>query len=335
MHLLLAYSAGHRARLLTHPEPANRIAAWVCDVFPTLRHALYDKTQQISNATLATAIMLASLEIISPNTFEVPIPWQDHLNIARRMIVVRGGPRSLSREDKVSYFLTRWFAYLDVLGSLSGGINDHTSTSNDFWSQGGEYCEESDYQIDCVLGFTSRCVSILARIGELARRCDSERIDAAGNAREDWSPPGQVVLTAEKLRSDLQAARIHQYEGCPHRHASTESEEAWDSLEVSATNEAFHWAGLVHLNRRVLGMCSGHPEVQSAVREIVEILFKVRKGGTAEACLLFPMFTAGCDAKDPYQRERILERIVSVEKSGMTQVSIVLHYRMKILTVAN
>ena len=82
-------------------------------------------------------------------------------------------------------------------------------------------------------------------------------------------------------------------------------------------------------------MRSEHPEVQSAVREIVEILFKVRKGGTAEACLLFPMFTAGCDAKDSYQREKILERIISVEKSGMTQVSTALHGQTKLLTVGD
>jgi hypothetical protein len=36
LHLLLAYSASHRARLLCHPEPANRIALWVRDVFPSL-----------------------------------------------------------------------------------------------------------------------------------------------------------------------------------------------------------------------------------------------------------------------------------------------------------
>ena len=68
LRLLLAYSASHRARLLQHREPANRIAHWVENVFPSLRRAL--ETNQITNEGLATAIMLASLEIISPNTFE-------------------------------------------------------------------------------------------------------------------------------------------------------------------------------------------------------------------------------------------------------------------------
>lgn len=50
-------------------------------------------------------------------------------------------------------------------------------------------------------------------------------------------------------------------------------------------------------------------------------LGKVRRGGTAEANLLFPMFTAGCDAREGKVRGEILERLRAVEGSGMTQVS--------------
>ena len=87
-----------------------------------------------------------------------------------------------------------------------------------------------------------------------------------------------------------------------------------------ATNEAFHWAGLIHLHCGVLRKPACDPEVQTPVREIVIALDRVRKGGTAEACLLFPMFTAGCQAKEEWQREKLLDRLRSVEGSGMTQV---------------
>ncbi|KAL8694182.1 MAG: hypothetical protein Q9218_001125 [Villophora microphyllina] len=324
LHLLLAYSASHRALLLKHPEPANRIATWVKEVFPTLRRALEDPDHQISNSNLATAIMLASLEIISPNAFEVTVPWQTHLTVARRMILARGGPESVHRKDKVSYFLSRWFAYLDVLGSLSGGIkNDEplfTSGCGTYWANNDA---DDDFQIDCLLGFTSRCVSILARIAELARQCDGERIDPdTGDIKEDWTPSEEMVHKAEQLKLDLQDARMHRYKGCPHRpsHPRKDSEGAgWGLLEMVATNEAFHWAGLVHLNRRILGKSGEDLEVQIAVREIVSALYKVRKGGTAEACLLFPMFTAGCDAREQGQREIIMERLRFVEETGMTQ----------------
>ena len=56
------------------------------------------------------------------------------------------------------------------------------------------------------------------------------------------------------------------------------------------------------------------------VREIATALYKIRKGGPAESCLLFPMFTAGCEAKEQSQRDVIMERLKSVEGSGMFQV---------------
>lgn len=322
LHLLLAYSASHRARLLNHPEPATRIALWVQDVFPSLRRALNDPNGQVSNANLATAIMLASLEIISPNTFEVRVSWQNHLSMARQMLVARGGAGSVHRKDRVSYFLSRWFAYLDVLGSLSGGKNDEPLFDGKYWVDDDADEEDYSFQIDCLLGFTSRCINMLAQVAELARICDSERIDSDGNIRDDWHPPDARIAEAEKLKMDLQEARTHRYPGCcPHHQDGEDDEDSWDSLEMEATNDAFHWAGLVHLNRRVLGKKSTDREVQTAVREIVLALQRVRKGSTAEACLLFPMFTAGCDALRADQREEIMERLRVVEGTGMTHVS--------------
>src|ERR1700722_10484237 len=152
MNLLLAYSASHRARLLQQPEPATRIALWVQDVFPNLCHALNDPTKIVSNANLAAAIMLASLEIISPKAFGVAVPWQQHLLTARSMVRARG-VRSMScdRSD-VSRFLLQWFAYLDVLGSLvdrptdppssTGKLPSPTHDNNHEWL--GEYNFEDE-----------------------------------------------------------------------------------------------------------------------------------------------------------------------------------------------
>ncbi|MCJ1391147.1 hypothetical protein MMC18_004009 [Xylographa bjoerkii] len=318
MHLLLAYSASHRARLLSHPEPSNRIAHWVRDVFPDLRRALSGSRDQLNNSNLATAIMLASLEIIAPNAFEVPVSWQEHLRTAREIIVLRGPPVS-GYYDKVAYFLNRWFTYLDVLGSLSGAKNTPL-LSEDAWSNNNDLNIEQGAQIDCLFGFTSRCVTILARLADLARRCDSERIDGEGNIREDWTPSVEIILTAKGIKTQLKSTRYQSFTGCPHNASVPESERGWETIEMIATNDAFHWAGLVHLNRRVLGKTSADDEVQAAVTQIIVSLGKVRKGGTAEACLLFPMFTAGCDAKHESQRDVISERMKSVEGTGMTQI---------------
>ncbi|KAM3077592.1 hypothetical protein ACMFMG_006928 [Clarireedia jacksonii] len=319
LHLLLAYSASHRARLLRQPEPAIRIALWVKDIFPNLRHALNDPNKIISDANLATVIMLASLEIISPKAFGVAVPWQKHLELARQMVVARGGAhrmQTISRKDKVSSFLWSWFAYLDVLGSLSGGQNISSAWMLDYDIED----DAGDYQIDCILGFTSRCVRILAKVAALARQCDAQRIGADSTIQADWQPSEDVAFRAQKLEADLIESRRHRAKPCTHMQSKSEAEYQWDTLEVAATNEAFHSAGLIHLHRRIFGKSSGHEDVQHAVREILGSLNKVRKGSSAEACLLFPMFTAGCDLQDEKQRSDILERIARVEKFGMTQV---------------
>ncbi|TVY89642.1 hypothetical protein LAWI1_G003595 [Lachnellula willkommii] len=318
--LLLAYSASHRARLLRQPEPATRIALWVQDIFPNLRRALDDPSETIPNTSLASAIMLASLEIVSPVAFGIAVPWQRHLATARQIIAARGGPqgmRSAARGDKVASFLWSWFAYLDVLGSLSGVTTNPASSS---WVLDYEARDETDYEIDCIMGFTSRCVRLLSKIAELARVCDNQRIGPDLTIQPDWRPSDETVARAEKLETELVASRLHPAKPCTHMQSSGEAAYQWDSLEMAATNEAFHWAGLVHLHRRILGKPSTHSDVQNAVREIHGALYKVRRGSSATACLLFPIFTAGCDTQDEKQRVDILERLKGVERFGMTQV---------------
>jgi hypothetical protein len=183
-----------------------------------------------------------------------------------------------------------------------------------------EIDEENDYQIDCIMGFTSRCVRILAKTAELSRVCDAERISSDLEIRQDWKPSEDTIARAEKLESDLSKSRLHPAKPCTHMQSTGEAAYQWDSLEMTATNEAFHWAGLVHLHKRILGKPSTHPDVQNAVREIFGALYKVRRGSSAEACLLFPMFTAGCDTQDEKQRADILERIKGVERFGMTNI---------------
>ncbi len=305
--------------MLNQPEPSNRIAVWVQDVFPKLRQSLTSDPTHISNSTLAAVIMLASLEIIASNTFEVPISWQSHLQMARQMAIARGGAQGIDPSDRVAYFLSRWFAYLDVLGSLSGHKNG-TPLGSFYWTS-SNLSADSDFEIDCLMGFTNRCVGSLAKISELAKACEPLRIDSSGAIRENWHPTPAIYTQAIHIRDSLLEGLSDQniHKGCSHRPSPSDSP-TWDTTEIYATNSMFHWAGLVHLYRRVLGKPATDPEVQNAVQQIVSLLNKIRRGSSAEACLLFPMFVAGCDAQDGGQREAVMERLRGVEGFGMTQI---------------
>ncbi|KAI9664911.1 MAG: hypothetical protein M1821_006359 [Bathelium mastoideum] len=329
LNLLLAYAASHRARLLGHREPTTRIAFWVQDVFTNLRYGLDDHSETAINANLATAIMLASLEIMSPTCFDVHITWLVHLQIARSLILARGGPRHIHRKDTETFFLSRWYAYIDITGALSGRKNNIPLEAKT-WSYDYELPGD-DQQIDCLMGFTFRVMGLLAHVAELSRKCDNDRIDENGSIKHDWTPPFEIVAAAEKLERELNKGRECVISECKHGapplplratnlevEIRDERDPEQDSLEAQATNEAFHLCGLIHLYRRVLGRPCADPVVQAGVSGIVSALCKVRRGSSAEASLLLPTFTAGCDALDADHRQKILERVRSVEGFGMT-----------------
>lgn len=252
------------------------------------------------------------------------------------MIAARGGSKAIEARDLVSHFLIRWFAYLDILGNFSttGTSKDSVMFSHELYEFNHE---KEDYTIDCMLGFSGFLAGVLARIADLSHRCDMERLNQLGEIDNNWRPSPEVIKEAEKLKSDLAIARDHKYTICPHRHSPTESDAVWEATEMAslfhlsnhqlltinskaATNSAYHWAGLVHLYRRILGLPQTSPEVQTAVFEIIGTIYRVRKGGSAEACLIFPLITAGCQVRKLAQQTLILERVKSVEASGMTQV---------------
>ncbi|GKT55190.1 C6 zinc finger domain containing protein [Colletotrichum tofieldiae] len=266
--------------------------------------------------------MLASLEIISPTAFGYDIPWQRHLSLARdlmwrRLADLRRTEHGLE-EDRVCAFLWSWFAYLDVLGCLSGGTPDENSPR--FWLLDYTMHDAGDdrYEIDCIMGFTASCARILAQIAELARRCDEQRLTSSNPSPPAWTPGPAFIQRAKQVEQKLLYSMTQPSLPCKH----IQSVEAEDRQEMVLMNEAFHWAGLIHLHRRVLGKPSGHADVQGPVQSIIACLESIRPSGSAETGFLFPMFTAGCNALDEDQRSKILERFRSVESNGMTQARV-------------
>jgi iron-sulfur cluster repair protein YtfE (RIC family) len=60
----------------------------------------------------------------------------------------------------------------------------------------------------------------------------------------------------------------------------------------------YHHAALIHLHRRVFKHAKTHPSVQDAVRHIETLQMDVKTGSPAEKRLLFPLFTASCNAQE-------------------------------------
>lgn len=270
--------------------------------------------------------MLASRECINPNSnLDVSIPWQQHLSIARQIIVSRGGLKDKGDNgDPIVNFLARWFAYLDVIGSLSGHRNEAPLDDCYMSFDHDNHSDAYGFTIDCFFGFTNCCISLLARVARLARQCGAQRIDEDGNIDATWQPAPEMLEQAEALRDELSHSRHHIQRGCRHSDSTADpthlSRTRLELAEMVSVNESFHLAGLIHLHRRVFCLAPSHPQIQENVKLILKALANVRRGGTAESSLLFPMFSAGCEALDAQDREDILERLKLVEGLGMTYV---------------
>ena len=317
---------------MNYAEPIFRISKYVDEMFTSLKEAITNPHKEISNITFATAIMLGSLEIISPNAFKAstPIAWQAHLGIARNIIQRRGiRAQTVDRNDDESYFLTRWFAYLEVLGSLSGSKPELPLFGGDFWAEDPMDPERGN-RIDCFFGFTDRCICILAEIAALAKTRDKEFDEhkVQGYSEESFKPSKKIQQKAETIRADLKRSMIQPYHGCHHtrRRASTpnptddpSASSTTHALEITTTNDSYHWAGQIFLSRRVLRLPPTHNNIQQAVQVILTGLGRIRQAGTAEACMLFPMFIAACEAVEQDDRERLMERLVSVQDAGLSQ----------------
>ncbi|PWY86930.1 C6 zinc finger domain protein [Aspergillus heteromorphus CBS 117.55] len=313
LNLMLAYSASHRARYLGHPEPATRIAHWVSNVFPALRLALEGPHEKVTDNHLATAIMLLSLKIISPSTFEVPILWQSHLKLARDLFLAR--KEQIARPgNRVGAFLTRWLGYLDLMGALSCRQSGPPLLMYDSvlraCSPRGTHDE---FCIDCFTGFTPRTGSFLTRLGRLVYRCDTERFDETGAFISDWEPSPDAIFEAEALMADLNTLDEHV-------HADATHFQDWGALDFLAIDRAFRCAGLLHLHRRVLNTSPCSEAVREASNELFNTMVDVRRGASAEVGALFPLFTAGCEIRDPQKRAEIQERFEILERTGMKQM---------------
>lgn len=315
LNLTLAYSASHRARYLGHAEPTNRIANWVSDVFPALRLALDDPHESITDSHLATAIMLLSLKIISPSTFEVPIPWQSHLSLARGLFSAHAN-NMMYPGNRIGEFLARWLGYIDIMGTLSCRKSDPPL---DAYYSVISACsvpgEHNELDVDCFTGFSSRTGAALIRLGRLVHQCDNERFDETGALLPDWRAPVDAILEADSLLAEFEALRTQARVNTRHYRAST-------GTDMIGMDQAFCCSALLHIHCRVLGSSPFSTAVHGALSGLVQALAQVDPGGSAEVGALFPLFTAGCEAQDTQQRIEILERFTILEKTGMKQVSV-------------
>lgn len=305
LSLILAYGACHRARVLKHSEPINRIAQWVTRLFPTFRQALASG-RPISETLFGTCVMLASLTQSYPYAFDIGIPWPAHLSMAREMcrsVTTRvDRPRSTA-----AYFFLRWFGYLDTFGSCSADVYQG---DYDIWSR-DLLAVENDVSFRCLTGYTTRSLVLLSRAAALAKRCDEER-----------STTGQLslepVLLSQYLRCNLELGSLEV--ACQSYDCSCISTTT-STNTFRAVNGALIHTALIVLHRRVYSLPSQSLLVQASVTGILSWLSRYEAETPIDIPdIILPLFLAGCEAQQLGQRQEVLKRLQRIGDAGMSQV---------------
>jgi Fungal specific transcription factor domain len=306
---LLASSAAHRAGMKGESPPKYLISNLLQTTLEGLRKALADPSEASQDTTLATAIALSSYNIISSDVSH----WRMHLDGAREIILHRRrtGTRPF-RESSIRTFLSKWFAYLDVIAGASGlTLKEHNYDSavaliEDVTENPRKESWEPS-KFDTFTGFTSRLLPLLLRIGKLAHQ---KRFSAQMNI--DLNEDMEFLHHVGALELDLNAADLDII--------ILPSDTAMDATlekQLRACNEAFHSAARLHIQRRLRNMTA--EQVAPTVEQVFRAIEQVPVGSGPEISLLYPLFSAGVEARGPL-RDYAQFRMTEMEKIGIGNV---------------
>ncbi|ODV94776.1 hypothetical protein PACTADRAFT_50637 [Pachysolen tannophilus NRRL Y-2460] len=243
------------------------------------------------------------------------------------------------QESDVSFFLARWFAYIDVLAALCSSLkpqvgsqqqkvhfwrNDQLNDINYGYSDTDESDEELDddyaktekqvkVAVDMFLGFDLRYLPIFDSIITLIKEVNvflvkNNNCDPS-NLHLPISLITRAIETKERLTKIFESSE---------RRKKKYSDEAFANDKVlSATNKNYFQAGLLHLYRRVFLIPRDSTIVQSLCKSIANTTRKyIENCSSAEICSLFCMFIASAESLDADVRNFFYDRFTKQSSIG-------------------
>lgn len=365
---ILAFAAKSMSSITRSEAPTEIVDQLIARSCNMLLKMLKDKDEATSDGTLATVLLLSCYEVLSTNDFA---KHRAHTLGARQIIKARRlknkptfiefetklndspDSNSLSRdsiagtEGDVTFFLMRWFVYVDVIGALSATTQSEYYLSQNDGNETNYLPAESvnnlnsmdsalhnidpKRDIDYVLGFDVKFLPHLSKTVMLIRRVneylDEENKDVL---------PIDILTEALEVKSKLTKAYE---EGEARRQERIDKISNFDTIETSprelskkhkrvsrliqqdnvlrCTNKLFYNMGLLNLYRRVLQIPRSSLIVQELANEIGNILAgNIESGSSAEICSIFCLFCAGCETLDHDMRELFSDRFTKLSEMG-------------------
>lgn len=245
----------------------------------------------VSESTVASALLTSTAEVISGDTSR----WLLHLHGAGHLINYLGASRLLRSADGA--FLLRYFAYHDIMASLSTGRCP--VGSGVYWVLDADAAVES---ADSFMGLAHHVFKHLVDICSFVAETADVDASVPLDRRLGYIVRGEDMAQALRLQ-DL-------------RLRVDSSDTRIKALIHHA--EAFRFAGIFYLYRRLLHFCEigaiYRLRMEDCVRQILQHVAEVPSHMFCEIGLLFPLFMAGIGINgDEAHRDYIEDRLLRIE----------------------
>lgn len=327
LSIMIAFAISHRCLSANQPEPKQVVDQLISRAMDGLLKALKDKETSSSDTTLSAVLLLSSYKLFCMKQSR----WKIHLKGARQILLRKGMAKpfqsikagrlpALDRESNVTFFLARWFAYFDVIGSLSCPLLPTSEEITDYLKNrssdnGIDYNNHAlslgSHEIDPFLGFDINILPYLSELVSLIKET-SIILSCSGNPylfdRDAIFLPIKLIERAMEIQMALQSAAGFPYENLDHT--------------LIATNKIFCITGLLNLHRRVMLVPSFSPVVQSLCKQSRELFeSRVERGSSADICAIFALFCAGCESIEQDDRIFFKDRLANLGSPSALKAS--------------
>lgn len=225
----------------------------------------------VSESTIACALVVSTANVIGGDTSR----WLLHLQGAGHLVNHLGPPRLLQIPDGV--FLLRYFAYHDIMAALSTGRRP--SIEGVYWVHD---VNATVHSADSFMGLAHHIFQHITKICTFV--ADTADLDASSSCCDRLA---EETLRAESIAHDLRSQDLRLQLVFTDSHSEALIHHA----------EAFRFAGLFHLYRRLSQICGPSAIYERHMAECVQRIFNhvslVPLNLYCEIGLLFPLFMAG------------------------------------------
>lgn len=321
--------------------------------FIELVGSLKNAKERTSDGTLATIMMLAAFDIFFSDKRR---KWRAHMYGARKLMMERlsnSNNQSIIISDAMddsnpTFFLTRWFTYVDIIGSLSSTNRVITTDKLSSLKYEFKMLDDKKYiderrlnlnDIEYCTGMEAKVLSLLADTSWIISEKERQQ-DANGNEEiskdlllQTLELDYEIVKYLRESEADRDRKRelYHRSkESFPSPPSTSCFEEKYKGYAIlRITNLIFGLTGSLQLKRRVLSMPLSSIIVKDLLLKITELLdHNIPLAASSTSCVIFCLFCCGCELLDDSMvkyRPIYMDRIDSLNQRGVSSAAMAKH----------